>query len=856
MNAPAFADHTPLMQQYLGIKAQHPETLVLFRMGDFYELFYEDARKAARLLNITLTTRGESAGAPIVMAGVPHHAVEQYLARLIKLGESAVIAEQVGEVGAEKGPVRREVTRIVTPGTATDESLLDPRSQNLLVAVHALKDRHGIAALELSSGRFTVSEAATPADCVAELQRLRPAELLVADGAGAPATGLAARPRPPWHFDTASARRLLTAQFQTQDLRGFGCEELHAAVAAAGALLQYVQETQKSRLPHLTSLRVESAGDALNLDAATRRNLEIDRSISGTHDHTLLSVLDRCVTTMGSRALNRWLSRPLRDHGALRTRYDAIDELKASNRHPALREALRDMPDLERILARIALRSARPRDLTGLRLALQRLPALRHEARELSAPLLRGLLDRIGDHAELTRYLERALADEVPLLAREGGVFRNGFDATLDDLRQLSGNADGFLQDLERRERERTGIDTLKIGYNRVHGYYLEAGKTHASKIPADYTRRQTLTHFERYITEDLKRFEDQVLSARDRALARERQLYEQLLDHLARQLTALTTSAQALADLDVLTTLAERAESLRLCRPDLSAAPGVEYTGGRHLVVEQTLDGPFVPNDLRLNDTRRLLVITGPNMGGKSTYMRQTALIVLLAHAGCFVPAESARIGPIDRIFTRIGANDDLASGQSTFMLEMTETANILHNATAQSLVLMDEIGRGTSTYDGLSLARACAEHLAREVRAWTLFATHYFELTSLAGALPGVANVHLDAAEYSAEGREQLVFLHQVKDGPANRSYGLQVAALAGVPAPVIANARTHLEELERRPLEPVAEEPAQRSFFDAPKLSIALGMLDELDPDTLSPRDALEWIYKLKNARDRES
>jgi DNA mismatch repair protein MutS len=856
MNAPAFADHTPLMQQYLGIKAQHPDTLVLFRMGDFYELFYEDARKAARLLNITLTTRGESAGAPIVMAGVPHHAVEQYLARLIKAGESAVIAEQVGEVGAEKGPVRREVTRIVTPGTATDESLLDPRSQNLLVAVHLLKDRYGLAALELSSGRFTVSEVGSASDCTAELQRLRPSELLVADGVEASMPGLLARARPPWHFDPASARRLLTAQFQTQDLRGFGCEDLQAAVAAAGALLQYVQETQKSRLPHLTGLRLENAGDALILDAATRRNLEIDRSISGAHEHTLLAVLDHCVTAMGSRALNRWLSRPLRDHGALRARYDAIDDLRLSERHPPLRKALHDIPDLERILARIALRSARPRDLVGLRQALLSLPALRAAADAVSAPLLRALLDRVGGYQELAEYLQRALADEPPLLARDGGVFRDGFDATLDELRQLSGNADGFLQDLERRERTRTGIESLKIGFNRVHGYYLEAGKTHAERIPADYTRRQTLTHYERYITEELKRFEDQVLSARERALARERQLYEQLLDHLARQLGALTTTAQALADLDVLATLAERAQALRLCRPELGAAPGIEYRGGRHLVVEQTLDGPFVPNDLHLGDARRLLVITGPNMGGKSTYMRQTALIVLLAHAGCFVPAESARIGPVDRIFTRIGANDDLASGQSTFMLEMTETANILHNATAQSLVLMDEIGRGTSTYDGLSLARAFAEHLAREVRAWTLFATHYFELTALAGVLPGVANVHLDAAEYATEGRERLVFLHQVKDGPANRSYGLQVAALAGVPPAVITQARAHLLELERRPAPPADEEPAQRSFFDTPKPSAALGMLDDLDPDTLSPRDALEWIYRLKNARDRET
>jgi len=866
MTAAPFAEHTPLMQQYLGIKAQHPDTLVLFRMGDFYELFYEDARKAARLLNITLTARGESAGAPVVMAGMPHHAVEQYLARLIKAGESAVIAEQVGEVaagsssgvraGADKGPMRREVTRIVTPGTATDDSLLDPRSQNLLAAVCRIQDRYGIAALELSSGRFTVSEIASEADFLAELHRLRPAELLAADGASQATAGFTPRPRPPWHFDPTSAQRLLTAQFQTRDLRGFGCEGLPAAIAAAGALLQYVQETQKAQLPHLTGLRVESASDALVLDAATRRNLEIDRSISGTHEHTLMSVMDRCVTTMGSRALQRWLSRPLRDHGALRARYDAIDELLDSGRFEQIRASLDGTPDLERILARVALRSARPRDLLGLTAALLQLPAVCGHVEALSAPLMAGTLDRIGDHSELAAHLRQALADEVPLLARDGGVFRSGFDADLDQLRQLSENADGFLQQLEQRERARTGIDSLKVGYNRVHGYYIEAGKTHAAKIPADYSRRQTLTHYERYITEELKKFEDQVLSARDRAQAREKQLYEQLLDRLAAHLAALTHTAQALADLDVIASLAERAQTLRLCRPELSALPGVDYVSGRHPVVEQTLDGPFVPNDLTLGDARRLLVITGPNMGGKSTYMRQTALIVLLAHAGSFVPAESARIGPVDRIFTRIGANDDLASGQSTFMLEMSETANILHNATAQSLVLMDEIGRGTSTYDGLSLARACAEYLARDVRAYTLFATHYFELTALAQQLPAVANVHLDAAEFPSETGDKLVFLHQVKEGPANRSYGLQVAALAGVPPAVIARAREQLRELESRPAATAgpAQQP-QMSFFDSPKTSAALQMLDELDPDSLSPREALDWIYQLKNRRESE-
>ncbi|WP_234981471.1 DNA mismatch repair protein MutS [Fontimonas thermophila] len=843
------------MQQYLGIKAQYPDTLVLFRMGDFYELFYEDARKAARLLNITLTSRGESAGSPIVMAGVPHHALEQYLARLIKAGESVVIAEQVGEVGAEKGPVRREVTRIITPGTATDDALLDARAQTLLAAVCRMRDAYGLAWLELSSGRFSVLQTAQTTDLLGELQRLRPSELLVPEDLSLPTAGFMTRPRPVWHFDTASAYRLLVEQFQTRDLRGYGCEDLPAAIAAAGALLQYLKDTQKSALPHITGLRVEALSDALILDATTRRNLEIDRSLSGAHDCTLLSVLDRCITTMGARALGRWLTRPVRDHAELNARYDAIACLLGEDPQgdcgaARLRKALDDIADLERILARIALRTARPRDLVGLRASLERLPAVHAAVSGLEAPRLRNLAQRIGDHGALAAYLRSALTDEPPLLVKDGGVFRTGFDPLLDELRTLSENADGYLTDLETRERARTGIDTLKVGYNRVHGYYIEVGKTHAHKIPADYTRRQTLTHCERYITEELKTFEDRVLSARDRALAREKQLYDALLDRLNVELRSLQDTAQALAELDVLACFAERSQTLNFCRPQLVDTPCLEIRAGRHPVVEQTINEPFVPNDIALDDTTRLLIITGPNMGGKSTYMRQTALIVLLAHAGCYVPAESARIGPIDRIFTRIGASDDLASGQSTFMVEMTETANILHNATAQSLVLMDEIGRGTSTYDGLSLARAVAEYLATTVRAFCLFATHYFELTALAQTLPGIANVHLDAVEYRGSEGERLVFLHRVKPGPANRSYGLQVAALAGVPAAVIRAARAHLHELEHKPMQNPDTASAQLPLF-APAPSPVLALLDELDPDTLSPREALDALYRLKAA-----
>ncbi|HZP10795.1 MAG TPA: DNA mismatch repair protein MutS [Nevskiaceae bacterium] len=853
--------HTPLMQQYLAIKAAHPDTLLLFRMGDFYELFYDDARKAAQLLNLTLTARGESAGAPVTMAGVPHHALDQYLARLLKAGESAAICEQVGEVGAGKGPVRREVVRVVTPGTTTEDALLDPRRQNLLAAVCRIGERFGIANLELSSGRFCVQECGSTIELAAELHRLRPTELLAAEGLVI--DGFNARSRPAWHFESASAERLLTRQFGTKDLRGFGCQDLPAAIAAAGALLQYVQETQKSLPPHVSGITTESTGDALILDGVTRRNLEIDRSISGSHEHTLVAVLDTCVTAMGGRALRRWLLRPLRDQAQLNARYSAVQEL--ADKHDPIRAALKDIADLERILARVALRSARPRDLLGLAQSLAALPQLRASIEMLEAPLMRSLREVVSAHDALAEELKSAIADDPPLLVKDGGVFRAGFDATLDELRALSDNLDGFLLDLEKRERERTGIETLKVGYNRVHGFYIEAGRTHAAKIPLDYTRRQTLKGQERYITEELKRFEEKVLSARDRALAREKELFDALLDRLIAQLAPLQATARAIAEIDVLACYAERAQALNLSRPELVNESCIALRGGRHLVVEQQSREPFVANDLSLDVNTRLLIITGPNMGGKSTYMRQAALIVLLAHAGCFVPAESARIGPIDRIFTRIGASDDVAAGASTFMVEMTETANILHNATEQSLVLMDEIGRGTSTYDGLSLARACAEWLAARTRCFTLFATHYFELTELAQSLLGVANVHLDASEYG----DKLVLLHRVQPGPANRSFGLQVAALAGIPKPVLDHARLYLRALESQqslPLKAAAPAP-QLPLFNPPTAmdggSAAGGrtpeppspellkLLDGIDPDRMSPRDALEALYRLKEA-----
>ncbi len=846
------AAHTPLMSQYLAIKAGYPDLLLLFRMGDFYELFYDDARKASRLLSLTLTQRGESAGAPIPMAGVPAHALDTYLGRLIRLGESAAICEQVGEVGVDKGPVKREVVRVVTPGTVTEDALLDPRRANILAAVCSHKDRHGLAWLELASGDFAVLEAGSATELAAEVARLRPTELLAAEGTTPAAGGTRVLSRPPWHFDPSSAQRLLTAQFATRDLRGFVGEGVSAAIGAAGALLQYVQETQKSVLPHLRGLRRELLDETLVLDAVTRRNLEIDLNLKGERERCLLSVMDSCRSHMGSRLLLRWLNRPLRDRATLTARYQAVERLLDGQRYVQLREALTDLADLERIAARIALRSARPRDLVGLCEALEKLPRIGDVASGTGSPRLMNLVLALGDHRDLAGALRAALSDTPPVAVKDGGVFRAGFDAELDRLRELSGNADGYLQDLEKRERERTGLDSLKVGYNRVTGYYIEIGRAHADKVPPEYHRRQTLKGQERYITEELKKFEDQVLSSRDRALAREKQLYEEWLARLAGHLPALQAAAAAVAELDVLACYAERARALDLVKPELVTTPGLDIRAGRHLVVQQHGSEPFVPNDLSLTEQRRLLVITGPNMGGKSTYMRQTALIVLLAHAGAFVPAERATLGPLDRIFTRIGAADDIGSGQSTFMVEMTETAHILHNATDQSLVLMDEIGRGTSTYDGLSLARACAEYLAAKTRSFTLFATHYFELTELEGASPGVANVHLDAAEYPAEGGDKLVLLHRVQPGPANRSFGLQVAALAGVPRPVIDQARVHLATLERMHLPARPAPQPQIHLFGTPADYETLKLLDGVDADRMSAKDALDLLYKLKQLR----
>jgi DNA mismatch repair protein MutS len=849
MSANVTPVHTPMMQQYLRIKAEYPDMLVFYRMGDFYELFFDDAKRAAALLDITLTARGKSGGNAIPMAGVPYHAVETYLARLVRKGESVAICEQIGDVATSKGPVERRVTRIVTPGTLTDEALLSESRDNLVASVFAEDEVFGIAWLELSAGRFRLTEV-TGLDALAgEIERLRPAEIIFNEeqnaiewlGRQARATS-----RPPWHFDLDSGTRLLCAQFGTHDLGGFDCGDLRRGLAAAGALLQYVNDTQKTALPHIQSIAAERSADAVIMDGPTRRNLELEEGLSGRREHTLAGVMDRCQSPMGSRLLRRWIQRPLRDSGTLRARYQAVESIMLGGFANQLAELLHGIGDVERILSRVALRSARPRDLRQLLLALTRLPELKKLLRQTDSPLLQSLDAVLDSHPRERELLQKALVDNPPMLIRDGGVIAQGFDDELDELRGIAHNADRYLVDLEVRERKRTGITTLKVGYNRVHGYYLEISKGQAHRAPQDYTRRQTLKGAERYVTPELKTFEDRVLSANERALSRERTLYEGLLDALLEVLSTLQSTATGLAELDVLHCFAERALSLNLNCPRIVSEPCLEIAGGRHLVVEQVIETTFVPNDLALSDNRRLMVITGPNMGGKSTYMRQAALIVILAHIGSFVPADSVRLGPIDRIFTRIGASDDLAGGRSTFMVEMTEAASILHNATSQSLVLMDEIGRGTSTFDGLSLAWAVAHHMGERLRAFTLFATHYFELTALARDIPDCVNVHLDATEHKG----RLVFLHSVKPGPANQSYGLQVAALAGVPRDVIRRARAFLRVLETQ--QPAAQEHPQAQLpLDAgsekeDRLRVAL---ENIDPDELSAREALAMVYRLK-------
>ncbi len=860
------------MQQYLRIKADHPDLLLFYRMGDFYELFYDDAEKAARLLGITLTQRGASNGTPIKMAGVPFHSVDQYLAKLVRLGESVAICEQIGDPATSKGPVERKVQRIVTPGTLTESELLPEKSERALLALHVLPQRKGallgLAWLSLASGQLrmtelAIDEARLPLRIRQELERIAPAEILVDSQRAAllQETGLRLTTVADWHFEVPSAQKSLLEQLGTATLAGYGADRLSAAIGAAGALLLYARHTQGKNLQHIRTLQVEHEDEYLGLDAATRRNLEITEPLRGAEGQspTLFSLLDHCRTAMGSRLLRHWLHHAPRDQAVARARHAAIATLLEGQCCAPLSTLLAGVPDIERIASRIALLSARPRDLSALRAGLQQLPALQAALATDNplgqAALLEHTRAELATPQDCLSLLERAIAPEPAAMVRDGGVIARGYDAELDELRGLSENAGQYLLDLETRERERTGIANLRVEYNKVHGFYIEVTHGQSAKVPEDYRRRQTLKNAERYITPELKAFEDKALSAQDRALAREKMLYEQVLQQLGPQIAALQCVAQAAARLDVLVALAAHAERNQWCAPQLTAEPGLEIVQGRHPVVENAIER-FIANDCRLTADRRLLLITGPNMGGKSTYMRQLALITLLAYVGSYVPASAAVIGPVDRIFTRIGAADDLAAGYSTFMVEMMESAAILHGATEHSLVLMDEVGRGTSTFDGLALAWAIATGLLQQNRSFTLFATHYFELTQLPGKHPGCANVHLSAIEH----KDSIVFLHAVQEGPASQSYGLQVAQLAGVPQAVIRAARRHLAALEAQSanaggqFDLFAASPSVADEPQAPAVpSPALQALREIDPDSLSPRAALDLLYQLKRLAD---
>ncbi len=846
--------HTPMMQQYLRIKAEHPDELLFYRMGDFYELFYADAESAADLLDITLTTRGQSAGAPIPMCGVPYHSVDGYLARLVSQGVTVAICEQIGDPATSKGPVERRVVRIVTPGTLTDEALAAGTADSLLMGIDPAGEGYALAWLNLSAGRLQVVLVRDDASLTAELARIQPSEILYRQPI--PGLSLPGRQLDPLAFDATLGFRQLTRHFGTRDLTGFGLSDDSPLIGVAAAVLEYARQTQCQDLAYIDRLTVASEDAVIALDAHSRRNLEIDRRLDGTEDGTLFQLFNTTRTAMGARRLRRWLNAPSRDRGLVSARHSAVAALLRVGCEP-LRIALRVVGDLERVVSRIALGSATPRDLGRLRSALGELPGIR-TALPADDPTCKGHADAMAGFTEMLSLLERALVDTPPTTIRDGGAIRQGYDSELDALTGLTQHSATWLAELEQTERTRTGIANLKVGYNRVHGYYIETGRNRDTAIPAEYVRRQTLKNAERYITPELKAFEDKALTAKSRALALEKALFDDLIATLQQSLTGLRDAADAASELDVLTTFAERAETLSLTAPTLSEEPGIDIEGGWHPVVRALTDTPFVPNDLVLTDRQRMLIITGPNMGGKSTYMRQAALIVLLACTGSFVPATAARIGPIDRIFTRIGASDDLTGGRSTFMVEMTETANILHHATARSLVLLDEIGRGTSTYDGLALAWATAEYLARQVRAFTLFATHYFELTALAAELPATANVHLAATEHQGS----IVFLHSVEPGPASQSYGIQVARLAGVPDAVLAGARERLQALEQSQAD---RDPKQADLFatnagstqpagEDETLESARSLyraLADVEPDGLTPRQALDLIYTLKKA-----
>ncbi|WOH37353.1 DNA mismatch repair protein MutS [Thalassotalea fonticola] len=847
----AQSNHTPMMRQYLKIKSEFKHILVFYRMGDFYELFFDDAKKASDLLDISLTARGKTGGNAIPMAGVPYHAVENYLARLVQMGESVAICEQIGDPATSKGPVERKVVRIVTPGTISDEALLEDKQDNLLVSIFAHKEKFGIAYLDMSSGRFVLCQPNNEEQLQAELQRLTPAELLYPESFEH--TDLieqikGKRRRPDWEYDLDTAIKILNKQFGTKELVGFGVDEYHYGLAAAGCLLQYVKDTQRSELPHIRSIKAEAYAQGVILDAATRKNLELTQNLSGGSDNTLASVLDKTASPMGSRLLKRWLHFPLRNIEALENRQNAIAAIISEDVQTDIFDTIKGIGDIERIIARIALRSARPRDFARLRNALGLLPELNQLLLLNSQPYMQQLANVSRPIPQLHELLSKAIIENPPVLIRDGGVLAPGYNSELDELRNLSQGASNFLAELEQREREKTGISTLKVGYNRVHGFYIEISRRESNEVPVEYIRRQTLKNNERFITEELKSHEEKVLTAQSRYLALEKRLYDELFDQLAPFIEQLQLCSEAVASLDVLNNFAERALTLNYNKPMLSKDPGIHIDAGRHPVVEQVTTDAFIANPVELSQQRKMLIITGPNMGGKSTYMRQTALITLLAHVGSYVPADNAKIGLVDRIFTRIGASDDLASGRSTFMVEMTETANILHNATEQSLVLLDEIGRGTSTYDGLSLAWACAEYLAINSKAFTLFASHYFELTELAEQLDTLANIHLDAMEHD----DTIIFMHAVQEGAASKSFGLQVAQLAGVPKTVIKRAKQRLHELEMQaPATVITNQQAaelQQDMFVEEHPMIA--QLRNLNIDDITPRQAMDLLFELKN------
>lgn len=841
------AQHTPVMQQFLGFKAEHPDMLLFFRMGDFYELFYDDAKKAARLLNITLTKRGKSGGNAIPMAGVPFHAVDNYLAKLISLGESVVICEQIGDPALCKGPVERKVVRIITPGTITEDVLLNERISNILLAIYKTKNKLGLASVELSSGQVSLSETEPETSIEDIIEQYQPAEVLISESFQQSIeniNNLTFTKRPDWHFNQKSAETLIKKQYKVKDLDGFGCQNMQESIAALGCLVQYLSDTQKTTLTHLQTPKVNIANNIVQIDAVSRRNLELETGLVENKPHTLLKVIDNTSTVMGGRLLRRWLQQPVRDHKKLQLRYDAVKKLIHNHRHSDFHEGMRAICDIERIMSRIALKSARPRDLIQLRNSLTLLPEIKKQLDKIDSPRLISLSEDIHLFPELLNTLNHALVDEPPVVIRDGGVIADDYDSELDELRQLSNDAGQFLIDLEEQEKQRTSIQGLKVGYNRVHGYYIEISRIHSANVPDNYTRRQTLKAAERFITPELKEFENKILSAKEKSLAREKKLYDKLLDIIAEYLSELQRCASALSEFDIYLCFAEIAETLNFNAPVLTNERKLCIEAGRHPVVEQIQAEPFIANDLSLNEEQQMLIITGPNMGGKSTYMRQTALIVLLAHIGSYVPAEKAIIGPIDRIFTRIGASDDLASGRSTFMVEMTETANILNNATDQSLVLMDEIGRGTSTYDGLALAWACASQLAKATQAYTLFATHYFELTSLPEHEDNVTNVHMGVVEHG----DEIVLLHSVKPGPANQSYGIQVASLAGIPKKVINAAKLRLNEIEQQNLIEKPKTPQTDLFNKSEPDSLLIQKLQDIDPDATSPKQALALLYEL--------